>query len=187
MTEEKPDEQNISEEIDELIAGILTDTAEKEIESDKDEVMRHNYGQSGSRSIAQQILRVLEEDARKSYTAIVEQVNVSVPTVRKYINQLENRGIVMGYSVEVDPGSLNKRTLTILKIEIERGCFEEVTTTISELDSVYSLYALAENSAALAEIHASSFNEYSEIVSNDISMIPGVETTHTTILEERKK
>jgi len=52
------------------------------------------------------ILEVLEEDAQASYAEIADRANVSKPTVRKYINQLEEDGVIIGYSADIDPKKL---------------------------------------------------------------------------------
>jgi Lrp/AsnC family transcriptional regulator for asnA, asnC and gidA len=52
------------------------------------------------------ILSVLEDDAQASYAEIAERAEVSKPTVRKYIQQLEEEGVIVGYSAEVDPKKL---------------------------------------------------------------------------------
>ena len=40
------------------------------------------------------ILSVLEDDAQASYAEIADRADVSKPTVRKYIQQLEEEGLV---------------------------------------------------------------------------------------------
>ena len=51
----------------------------------------------------ERILSVLEDDAQASYADIADRAGVSKPTVRKYVNQLEEQGVIVGYSADVDP------------------------------------------------------------------------------------
>jgi len=59
-------------------------------------------------STERRILSVLEEDAQASYADIANQADVSKPTVRKYIQKLEEEGVIVGYSADVDPKKLAK-------------------------------------------------------------------------------
>lgn len=51
-----------------------------------------------------QILYHLQEDARANVTQIANEVEVSGNTVRNRIEQLEDRGVIKGYSVDIDYG-----------------------------------------------------------------------------------
>jgi len=58
-------------------------------------------------STEERILSVLEEDAQASCAEIADRADVSKPTVRKYIDRLEEKGgSSVGYSAEVDPKKL---------------------------------------------------------------------------------
>jgi Lrp/AsnC family transcriptional regulator for asnA, asnC and gidA len=59
-----------------------------------------------TQSTEEHILSILEEDAQASYSEIAERADVSKPTVRKYIRRLEDDGVIVGYSAEVDPKKL---------------------------------------------------------------------------------
>ena len=48
------------------------------------------------------ILYLLQENARQSITDIADRVNVSGNTVRNRIDRLEERGVIRGYSVDLD-------------------------------------------------------------------------------------
>ena len=48
-------------------------------------------------STADRILEALEEDAQASYAEIADRAGVSKPTVRKYIDRLENEGVTAAH------------------------------------------------------------------------------------------
>ena len=48
------------------------------------------------------ILRLLEENARHTITAMAGRLNVSDSTVRNHLNRLEEEGVVERYAVELD-------------------------------------------------------------------------------------
>ncbi|OYR83197.1 AsnC family transcriptional regulator, partial [Halorubrum ezzemoulense] len=72
-------------------------------------------------STEERILSVLEEDAQASCGEIAERADVSKPTVRKYIDRLEERGVIVGYSAEVDPKKLSSQSIAMVGMDIDSG------------------------------------------------------------------
>lgn len=64
---------------------------------------------------------------------------------------------------------------------------EEATAALAVMEPVRSLFLLEEETEAMAEIRADGFMELSEIVTDDILAIDGVDAAHTTISEDRNK
>jgi DNA-binding Lrp family transcriptional regulator len=56
------------------------------------------------RNIEQRILAALEEDATATYEEIAERADVSEPSISKYIQKLEEEGVIAGYSADLNPG-----------------------------------------------------------------------------------
>lgn len=57
------------------------------------------------------ILGLLQRDARMTNAAIAAEVGLTAPSVFERIRKLEQRGVIRGYTVDVDPAALG-RTLT---------------------------------------------------------------------------
>ncbi|MFW6320678.1 MAG: Lrp/AsnC family transcriptional regulator [Halohasta sp.] len=53
-------------------------------------------------AVDQQILYLLQEDSRTPITAMADELNVSDNTVRNRIEKLEARGVIEGYSIEIN-------------------------------------------------------------------------------------
>ncbi len=76
------------------------------------------------------ILQVLEEDAQASYTEIADRADVSKPTVRKYIKQLEEDGVIVGYSADVDPKKLASQTIALVGFDVASERYVEATKAL---------------------------------------------------------
>lgn len=61
--------------------------------------------------IDRKILGLLLRDARMTNAAIAAEVSLSAPSVFERIRKLEQRGVIRGYTITVDPAALG-RTLT---------------------------------------------------------------------------
>ena len=138
-------------------------------------------------STKERVLGVLEDDAQASYEHIAAEAGVSKPTVRKYINQLEDEGVIVGYSADIDPKKLSRVSISLTGIDVESERFLEVTDTLKALESVESLYSSSGDHMLLAEIRGGDGEEVSQIIREEILSIDGVTAAHPCFLQERLK
>lgn len=187
MTDTEPDSDEIDQEIDTILEDIMTDVLPENEDSPSPESQPSVTKDSPTNSTAERILDILLANARMPISEIADQADVSEPTVRKYIDQLESKDIIVGYSVDVNPDKLHDQTISLVRIEIDGGAIEEATAALAGMEPVRSLFLLEEESGAMAEVRADGFIELGEIVAEDFLAIDGVEAAHTAILEERYK
>jgi len=138
-------------------------------------------------STANRILSVLEEDAKASYAEIAERADVSKPTVRKYIDQLEENGVIIGYSADVDPKKLASKSIALVGLDVESEEYVEATREIKELEEVESLYSSSGDHMLMAEVRAADGDDLADIISDKLVEIEGVTAAHPSFLQERLK
>lgn len=68
------------------------------------------------------LLELLQGDGRLSYRALAEVVGVSVPTVSARIKRMEDLGIILGYSVKLDPARFGGTSHVDLTAEVAVQC-----------------------------------------------------------------
>ena len=135
----------------------------------------------------QRVLSVLESDAQASYAEIAEQAGVSKPTVRKYISQLEEEGVIVGYSADVDPKKLARTSIALVGIDANSEDYLGVTTALSELEEVETLYSSSGDHMLLAEVRGVDGSEVADVIQENILTIDGVTAAHPCFLQERLK
>ena len=140
-----------------------------------------------TQSTRDRILSVLEEDAKASYAEIADRADVSKPTVRKYIDQLEEQGVIVGYSADIDPKKLSGQSIAMVGIEVQSERYVEVTRALKALDAVESLFTSSGDHMLMAEIRATDGDALGAIISDDILEIDGVVEAHPSFLQERLK
>ena len=140
-----------------------------------------------SESTEERILAVLEEDAQASYAEISERAGVSKPTVRKYINRLEDEGVIVGYSAEVDPKKVSGQTIALVGIDVESERYVEATQALKDLEAVRALYTSSGDHMLMAEVRAPDGDALGEYISEDVMGIDGVTAAHPSFLQERLK
>jgi Lrp/AsnC family transcriptional regulator for asnA, asnC and gidA len=138
-------------------------------------------------STEERILGVLEDDAQASYAEIAERADVSKPTVRKYVNRLEEEGVIVGYSADVDPKKLSNQSIALVGIDVESERYVEATQALRNLEAVESLYTSSGDHMLMAEARAADGDELGGIISDGILDIDGVTAAHPSFLQERLK
>ncbi|WP_306057136.1 HTH-type transcriptional regulator LrpA1 [Natronococcus wangiae] len=133
------------------------------------------------------ILAVLEEDAQASYAEIADRAGVSKPTVRKYINQLEEEGVIVGYSADVDPKKLSSQTIALVGVDVASERYVEATKAIKALEEVEALYSSSGDHMLMAEVRAEDGDALGAIIADELLEIEGVTAAHPSFLQERLK
>ena len=138
-------------------------------------------------STEKRILSVLEEDAQASYAEIAERAEVSKPTVRKYIEKLEEEGVIVGYSADVDPKKLSGQSIAIVGVDVESERYVEVTRKLKDLDAIESLYTSSGDHTLMAEVRAADGDALGEVINEEIVDLDSVSAAHPSFLQERLK
>lgn len=141
----------------------------------------------GTTATERRILSVLEEDAQASYGEIAERAGVSKPTVRKYIQRMEEEGVIVGYSADVDPKKLSGESIALVGIEVESDRYVEVTRALKRLNAVESLYTSSGDHMLMAEVRAPDGDALGETISEKVLSIDGITAAHPSFLQERLK
>ena len=138
-------------------------------------------------STEDRILHVLEDDAQASYSEIADRAGVSKPTVRKYIEKLEEEGVIVGYSAEIDPKKLSSRSIALVGVDVESERYVEATRALQNVNSIDTLYTCSGDHMLMAEVRAPNGGAVGTVISDEILSIDGVTAAHPSFLQERLK
>lgn len=87
-----------------------------------------------------QILRTLEEDARKSCREIAEKLRVATGTVYNRIKKLTDEGVIKGYIPVIDPVKIGYELTALILIQVEGRYLIDVENEVAKFDEVYYVY-----------------------------------------------
>jgi Lrp/AsnC family transcriptional regulator for asnA, asnC and gidA len=113
-------------------------------------------------------------------------VDVSKPTVRKYIHRLEEEGVIVGYSADVDPKKLPGQSIAMVGIEAESERYVEAIRELKEISEVEALYTSSGDHMLMAEVRGPDGDAVGEVVER-IHGVDGVTAAHPSFLQERLK
>lgn len=83
--------------------------------------------------IDQRILKILMRDARISQKELAAKVGLSAPGVAERVRRLEERGVIRGFTIDVDPEALGYPLQAIVRIRPLPGKLHIVEQLISEI------------------------------------------------------
>ena len=128
-------------------------------------------------SVSKEIIAQLQQDGRRSYSAIGKVVGLSEAAVRQRVQRLIESGVMQIVAV-TDPMELGFARQAMIGIRI-RGGLLEAADLISELDEVDYVVITSGPYDLLVEAVCESDEHLLELLSSKIRVIPGVESTET--------
>jgi Lrp/AsnC family transcriptional regulator, leucine-responsive regulatory protein len=83
--------------------------------------------------IDQVLITALMEDSRRSLKALANLSGLSSPSVAERLRRLEERGVLKGYTVEIDPKCFGYQLQAIVRIRPLPGQLQEVERQIQAI------------------------------------------------------
>ncbi|NHN58604.1 MULTISPECIES: HTH-type transcriptional regulator Lrp [Halorussus] len=87
-----------------------------------------------------ELVNALLDDGRASLRNLAEQLDVSVTTVSNHLSDLEDAGVVQGYTPRVDYDALGYDVTAIIQLKVEGHALPEVTDRLRDHDRMISVY-----------------------------------------------
>lgn len=86
------------------------------------------------------IIRVLNQNARKSFREIAKEIGISVTAIIHRIKKFESTGAIKGYIPIVDPKYFDLDLIAIIALRISKGKLLEIQKKIAEDSRVVAVY-----------------------------------------------
>lgn len=132
----------------------------------------------------EKIIELLQEDGRRPFTEIADEIGVTEATVRKRVRKLEKGGVIEKYTVEVNPEKLGYDTVTLLGLDVEPEELLNAADEIKEMEEVKSVATCTGDHMIMAEIWARDNSHLGEILSEKVGEIKGVKNLCPAIVME---
>jgi DNA-binding Lrp family transcriptional regulator len=96
-------------------------------------------------NLDRKLVNALLDDGRASLRSLAEDLDVSVTTVSNHLSDLEDQGIIQGYTPKVDYDSLGYDVTAILQLKVEGNALKEVVDNLQEHRQMLSVYETTGN------------------------------------------
>ena len=134
--------------------------------------------------IDRRILTLLQDNARISQSDIAKAVGLAPSAVMERIRKLETRGILTGYVALVDPNAVDQRMLAFVAVRTSVVGDEEreVAARLAAIPEVLEVHYVAGDDCLLLKMRARDAEHVGQLLRNQVSAVPGVRSTRTTIV-----
>jgi DNA-binding Lrp family transcriptional regulator len=130
-------------------------------------------------SFDEQIIRILQNDSRKSFVEIATSVGLSESAVRRRVKNLIENQIIKKFTIEVNQ---KEETSAITLISVaSTSDTSTVTSRLLNLEGVKVVYEITGQYDIAAIISASTISEINSYI-DDVRKIVGVSDTNTVII-----
>ncbi|WP_135302668.1 winged helix-turn-helix transcriptional regulator [Haloarcula amylovorans] len=132
-----------------------------------------------------EILRLLLADARRPFSDIAEQVNLSAPAVSDRVDRLMEMGVIRGFTVDVDRSLLRSGVPVLVEIDAKPGRAAAIRDALADAEAVEHVFRTADSrvtlTATVPQSAVSSFLDshldFEDVQQYDVRLVADTEWT----------
>ena len=130
------------------------------------------------------LIELLQKNARCGDKELAELLGTSVEDIQSRVGELENNGVILGYTAVVDPEHVEggKRVSAVIEVKItpERGGgFDVLAARIAKFDQVESCVLMSGGYDLSVVVSGDSLDDVARFVAEKLSTLQGVISTAT--------
>ena len=135
------------------------------------------------------ILQVLQENAKQTYTEIGHRFGVAHSTVYDRIKRMEEKGIIKKYTTVIDREKIGVKYITaIMTVFTDPKESENVAKKLSEATEVLEVStSLSEELSIIAKVVAKDQDKLHSFIAQKVAPLPGVLRIRTSIITRKYK
>jgi Lrp/AsnC family leucine-responsive transcriptional regulator len=129
-----------------------------------------------------QVLRLLAEDGRRSYTDLAKDTGLSTSAVHQRVRRLEQRGAITGYAAQLDPVTAGLPLTAFVSITpIDPAAPDDAPERLAHLPAIEACHSVAGDESYILKVRVSDPAAL-ETLLQDIRAAAQVRTRTTVVL-----
>ena len=137
------------------------------------------------------LIRLLQADGRITNQELARRANLSPAAAHDRVRKLRERGVILGYTVEIDPEKVDRALLVFVEVVLDRTTpevFEAFAQAARRTPEVIECHMVAGGFDYLIKVRLKDMNDYRGFLGALLVRMPGVRETRTyAVLEEVKR
>ncbi|WP_417809843.1 Lrp/AsnC family transcriptional regulator [Thioclava sp.] len=132
-----------------------------------------------------QIIRALQRDGRMTNQDLAEAVNLSPSPCLRRVRNLEAKGVIQGYSAEVDAAAYGLAITVFVRVKLERHNEEEVQKfekRVRLIDEVLECHVMTGAMDYQLRVLVPDLEAYENFIRNQIHPIGGIASIDTSFV-----
>ncbi|MHC2186136.1 Lrp/AsnC family transcriptional regulator [Rathayibacter agropyri] len=131
------------------------------------------------------LVRLLRADARTPNSRLAERAGIAPSTCVARVRGLRERGIITGFTAELDPAALGLTLQALISVNIRVGQRQAITRFAEEiraLPEVVQLFFLGGSEDFIIHVAVRDSNDVRDFVVSNLSAHPAVASTRTSLV-----
>ena len=141
----------------------------------------------GLDALDRQIVQLLIENARSSYSEIGQKIGISRVAVKARIQALEQRGVIEEYTTVINPQKISGAVSCYFEIEAQPDATQEIEQILDRNDTITQIYRVTGRNKLHVHAVAASGEEMETLLREVIDPLPGVTDCSCNIILSRIK
>lgn len=138
--------------------------------------------------IDRQILDILQENARTPNAEIARQVGMAPSAILERIRKLEERGVIQGYAVRINPDAYGLGLMAYVFVRAdERAGALTTAEQMALIPEVQEVHHVAGEDCFLAKVRVRGTRELGELLRDRFGCIETIRSTRSTIVLDTVK
>jgi DNA-binding Lrp family transcriptional regulator len=128
------------------------------------------------------LVDALRADGRLSMAKLAEQVNISRANAYRRVADLEERGVIQGYSARIDPAALGLDLAALIMVTADQRQWRTLQHDLAEVPGVVYQAAATGPFDHVLLVRVAAVETLRDVVLEKLHSIPGVRSTQTVFL-----
>lgn len=141
----------------------------------------------GLDELDRKILDLLTQNARYTYSELGERLGLSRVAIKNRMDALEERGIIEGYTVIVNPQKLGSAVSCYYELEARPDALPEILRRLEACPTVTQIYRVTGKCCLHIHAVAADQEELERLMNEVLDRLPGVEKLTTRVILSRVK
>ncbi len=132
--------------------------------------------------INRKILAMLARDGRLSFTELARQTGLSVSAVQQRVRRLEERGVIRGYTAQIDPAEAGLPLTAFVSIKpFDPAAADDAPERLAHLSAIEACHSVAGEESYILKVRVASPAALEELL-QEIRAAASVATRTTIVL-----
>lgn len=131
--------------------------------------------------IDKNIIALLQKDAREPVSSLAKKLGISRSTVKDRLDRLEQKGVIEGYTVRLNPEYERQRIVAHAMLNVDPKRYNGIVDYLKKQAGVQALYAVSGEYDLIAVLEADSTQDMDALL-DSIGDTDGVIYTNSSII-----
>jgi DNA-binding Lrp family transcriptional regulator len=102
--------------------------------------------------IDEKLLALLKKDAKKKYSDLAQELDLSPPSVHARVKKLEQSGVIKSYSIDIDGAMLGLKLCAFVRLTTEGSSCSDLCKALAPFPEVEEFYVVAGEECVLLKV-----------------------------------